>query len=132
MSYRVKRGAFAVGIVDSGQDTDTQTMTKLSLDSIRTSIGQFHSTTLFIKAGLAFSDTYFYDTGGGAPNLVPNGSHSPASTGGFGFDSTDGYSVFYGAGAVGCAKYTNNELAIYYYERNDDNHSIDSSICVVF
>jgi len=132
MSYRVKRGPFAVGIVDSGQDTGTQTLTKLSIDSIRTSVGQFHSTTLFIETGLAFSDTYFYDTGGGEPNLVPNGSHCPASSGGFGFDSTDGYSVFYGAGAVGCAKYTNNELAIYYYERNDDNHSVDSSICVVF
>ena len=131
MSYRVKRGPFVVGIVDSGQDTGTQTLTKLSLDSIRTSVGQFHSTTLFIEAGLAFSDTYFYDSGGSG-NLNPNGSHCPASSGGFGFDSTDGYSVYYGAGAVGCAKYTNNELAIYYYERNDDNHSVDSSMCVVF
>ena len=131
MSYRIKRGPFAVGIVDSGQNTGTQTMTKLSLDSIRTSEGLFHSTTLFIEDGLAFSDTYFNDTGGGPPNLVPNGSHCPASSGGFGFDSTDGYSVFYGAGAVGCAKYTNNELAIYYYERYDDNHSVDSSMCVV-
>lgn len=131
MSYRVKRGAFAVGIVDSGQDTGTQTMTKLSIDSIRTSEGLFHSTTLYIEDGLAFSDTYFYDTGSSG-NLNPNGSHCPASSGGFGFDSTDGYSVFYGSGAVGCAKYTNNELAIYYYERNDDNHSVDSSICVVF
>jgi len=131
MSYRVKRGPFVVGIVDSGQDTGTQTLTKLSLDSIRTSVGQFHSTTLFIEAGLAFSDTYFFDSGGSG-NLNPNGSHCPASSGGFGFDSTDGYSVYYGAGAVGCAKYTNNELAIYYYERNDDNHSVDSSMCVVF
>src|SRR5210317_129617 len=131
MSYRVKRGPFVVGIVDSGQDTGTQTLTKLSLDSIRTSVGQFHSTTLFIEAGLAFSDTYFFDSGGSG-NLNPNGSHCPASSGGFSFDSTDGYSVYYGAGAVGCAKYTNNELAIYYYERNDDNHSVDSSMCVVF
>jgi hypothetical protein len=82
MSYRIKRGPFAVGIVDSGQDTGVQTLTKLSLDSIRTSEGLFHSTTLFIEDGLAFSDTYFYDTGGGFPNQVPNGSHSPASTGG--------------------------------------------------
>jgi hypothetical protein len=113
MSYRIKRGPFAVGIVDSGQDTGVQTLTKLSLDSIRTSEGLFHSTTLFIEDGLAFSDTYFYDTGGGFPNQVPNGSHSPASTGGFGFDSTDGYNVFYGAGAVGCAKYTNDTTGGY-------------------
>lgn len=130
MSYRVKRGPFAVGIVDSGQDTGTQTMTKLSLDDIRTSAGLFHSTYLSIS-GLAFSDTYFFDTGGGFPNQVPNGSHCPSTSGGFGFDSTDGYNVFYGAGAVGCAKYINDELAIYYFERNDDNHSVDSSICVV-
>jgi hypothetical protein len=130
MSYRIKRGAFAVGIVNSGQNTGAQTLTKLSIDSIRTSAGLFHSTKLFMS-GLAFSDTYFYDTGG-ASNFMPNASHSPAPTGGFGFDNTDGYSAFYGAGAVGCAKYTDNELAIYYYERNDQNHSVDSSICVVF
>jgi len=131
MSYRVKKGAFAVGIVNSGQDTGSGSLTKLSLDSIRTSAGVFHSTTLFIQSGLAFSDTYFYDTGGGDPNYNPSAGHCPNTTGGFGWDMTDGYDNAVTSGAVGCATYTNDELAIYYYEFVDQNHSVNSSICVV-
>ena len=131
MSYRVKRGAFAVGIIDSGQDTGSGSLVKLSLDSIRTSAGVFHSTTLIIESGLAFSDSYFYDTGGGAPNLNPSAGHCPNSTGGFGWDNPDGYNNAVTSAAVGCSIYTNDELAFYYYEFVDENHSVDSSICVV-
>lgn len=132
MSYRVKRGAFAVGIVNVGQDTGVSTLTKLSLDSVRTSEGEFHSTSLFIKSGLAFSDVYFYDSGGGSPNLNPSAGHCPKTTGGFGQDITDGYANAISAAAVGCATYSNDELAIYYYEFSDQNHSVSSSISVVF
>lgn len=131
MSYRVKRGMFAIGIINSGQDTGAQTLTKLTIDEVRTSEGLFQSTRMFIEEGLAFSDLYTYDTGGGSPNLNPNAGHCPASTGGFGYDLIDGYSNAISGGAVGCAKYTNDELAIYYYEFNDQNHSLNSSICVV-
>lgn len=132
MSYRVTRGMFSIGIINSGQDVGELTLTKLTIDEVRTSAGAFHTNKMFIEDGLAFSDVYFFDTGGGSPNLNPNGAHCPASTGGFGSDIFDGYSNAHAGGSVGCAKYTNSELSVYYYERNDDNHSLNSSICVVF
>jgi hypothetical protein len=131
MSYRLPRGIFAVGIINSGQDTGVSTLTKLTIDEVRTSAGTFHTNKMFIENGLAFSDLYTYDTGGGSPNLNPNAGHCPATTGGFGYDLIDGYSNGICGGAVGCAKYINNELAVYYYEFNDENHTINSSICVV-
>jgi hypothetical protein len=122
---------FSIGIIGSGQDTGVSTLTKLVIDEVRTSKGAFHTNKMFIESGLAFSDVYFYDAGGGSPNLNPNAGHCPASAGGFGSDIFDGYSNSVAGGSVGCAKYTNDELAIYYYEFNDENHSLNSSICVV-
>lgn len=132
MSYRLPRGMFAVGIINSGQDTGViRTLNKLTIDEVRTSTGSFHTTKMFIEDGLAFSDLYTYDAGGGSPDLNPNAGHCPAPTGGFGYDIFDGYSNSISGGSVGCAKYTNDELAIHYYEFNDQNHTLNSSICVV-
>lgn len=131
MTYEVKRGPFAIGTINSGRDIPSLQEVTLELDEIRTSEGVVNG-NLNIKNGLAFSDMYVYDTGGGSPNLMAAASHSPKNTGGFGCDYTPGYSNAGCGSTVGCAIYSNDNMNIIYRDRLDQNHSVDSSLLVIF
>ena len=130
MTYEVKKGPFVIGVLNSGYDVASNQEVSLVLDEIRTSEGVV-SGDLGIKKGLAFSDVYFYDTGGGAGNYMTQASHSPKSGAGFGSDVTPGYDNSVCGSSVGCAVYSNDKVQIVYRERLDQNHSVDKSMIIV-
>jgi len=84
MTYIVKKRPFYIATISSGQDIPAQQNVNLELTQVMTSHEVLNTTNVVIKEGLAFSDMYTYDTGGGSPNLNPNAGHSPKLNGGFG------------------------------------------------